>query len=51
MLTDADEVDAGLIGEDCFFDEVPNDLRVRQRLVIRSVGNVTEGVEAELDMR
>jgi len=49
MLADADEIDANLVGEDALFDEVADDLRRMQRLSVRTVGNITEGVETAFE--
>ena len=49
MLADADEIDADLVGEHGLLDEVADHLRVRQRLAVRTVGDVAEGVEAEFN--
>lgn len=49
MLAEADEVDASLIGQHGFVDQVANNLRRVQRLAIRAVGDVAEGIETEFD--
>ena len=49
MLADADEIDANLVGEDGLLDEVADDLRRMQRLSVRTVGDIAEGVETEFD--
>ena len=49
MLADADEIDADLVGEDALLDQVADDLRLMQRLSVRTVGDVTEGVEPQFD--
>ncbi len=38
MLADADEIDADLIGQHGFLDEVADHLRMRQRLAVRASG-------------
>ena len=47
VLTDAEEVDADLLGEDALFDDVPNRLGVGERAVLGVVGDVAEGVQPE----
>ena len=49
MLADADEIDANLVGEDGLLDEVADDLRRMQRLSVRTVGDIAEGVETEFE--
>jgi hypothetical protein len=49
MLAHADEIDADLVGEHGFLDEIADDLRGMQRFAVRTIGDVPEGVEAEFD--
>src|SRR5947209_11449329 len=49
MFADPDRIDTHLIGEDSLIDEIADDLRGVQRLSIRAIGDVAEGVEAEFD--
>jgi hypothetical protein len=49
MLADANKIDANLIGEDSLIDQVADDLRRMQRPAIRTVTDITEGVETEFD--
>ena len=49
VLADADGIDADLVGENRLLDEIADDLRGVQRLAVRSVGDVAEGVEAEFE--
>jgi len=49
MLADADGIDADLVGEDRLLDQVADHLRGRERPAVRACGDVTEGVETELD--
>jgi len=50
MLADADEIDADLIGKDALRNDVANDLRVRNQLAVRPLGDIAKGVEAEFEM-
>ena len=49
VLADADEVDADLVGQLGFGDDVAEDLGVRPRAAVGVEGDVAEGVEAQLD--
>ena len=49
MLADAEEIDAHLVGADAFLDDVADDLRLMQRPSVRTLGDVTEGVESQFD--
>jgi hypothetical protein len=49
MFADANEIDAGLIGQHSLVDEIADDLRAGKRLAVRPVGDVAEGVETEFD--
>jgi len=49
MLANTDEIDAHLVGENAFLDQVSDDLRLMQRPSVRTVGDVTEGVEPQFD--
>ncbi|OEI67360.1 hypothetical protein Cus16_2959 [Curtobacterium sp. ER1/6] len=48
VLTHADEVDADLVGEDGLVDDVADGLRVGPEGAVGALGDVAEGVEAEL---
>ena len=48
MFADTERVEAGLIGDHRLFDDVAQDLRLRQRLTVVREGHVTERVHAEL---
>src|SRR3954453_16234429 len=50
MLADADEIDFNLIGKNRLFDQVADHLRGMQRFSIRTIGNVTEGIQTEFDV-
>jgi hypothetical protein len=45
MLAEPDEIDAELVGEDSFIDDVANNLRMRFRRSILAHGNVAECIE------
>jgi hypothetical protein len=45
----ADGIDANLVGKHRLLDQVADHLRSRQRLAVRSVGDVAERVEAEFE--
>ena len=47
VFAHADEVQADLVGEHGLFDQVADDLRVRQRRARRVVGHVAEGIQSE----
>jgi hypothetical protein len=47
VLADAEEVDAGLLGEDAFLRHVADCLGVRQRLPVGVAVPVAEGVKPE----
>src|SRR5256885_139394 len=47
MLADPDEIHSDLIGKNRLLDKVADDLRGVERFSIRSVGNVTEGIQTE----
>jgi hypothetical protein len=47
VLSDSEEVDADLVGEDALFDDVPDRLRMREREVVFVMRDVAERVEAE----
>ena len=49
MFADAEEVDAGLVGEHRLLDKVADHLRMRQQVAVRAGGDVAEGVETELE--
>ncbi len=49
MLTEAEEVQAGLFGDVHRFERVADGLR-RGRLAVRAAGGVAEGVDAELEV-
>ena len=49
VLADADGIDTDLVGENRLLDEIADDLGGVQRLAVRSVGDVAEGVEAEFE--
>ena len=49
MFADAEEVEAEAIGEDRFVDDVADHLCLAAAAAVRVDGDVTEGVEAELD--
>ena len=50
MLTDADEIDACLIGKDPLIDEIADDLRGRKRLVVGTGGDVAKCIDAEFEL-
>jgi len=47
MLAEPDEIDAELVSEDSFVDDVANNLRMRLRRAILVQGNVAECIEPE----
>jgi hypothetical protein len=47
VLSDAEEVDADLVGQDTLLDDVPDRLGVRERVVVGVVGDIAERVEPE----
>ena len=49
VFADAEEVDADLVGEHAFGDDVADDLCVRQRLAVGADGDVAERVDAEFE--
>jgi hypothetical protein len=49
MLANADEIDANLVGENRFVQDVTNDVGVRQQLAVCVDGNVAECIDAEFD--
>src|ERR1700753_3129318 len=49
MLAEPEEIDADLIGEHAFLDEIADNLRRGERLAVRPVGDIAERVEAEFD--
>ena len=49
VLTDAEDVDADLVGEHGLLDDVADDLGVGQEVAVQVGLDVAEGVEAEFD--
>ena len=49
VFADAERVEADLIRDHRFFDDVAQHLRLRQRLAVGRQGDVAEGVHAELE--
>jgi hypothetical protein len=45
MLAEPDEIDAELVSEDSFVDDVANNLRMRLRRSVLAYGNVAECIE------
>jgi hypothetical protein len=50
VLADAEDIDAEGVGVDAFLDHVADDFRLRQRTAVGLMGNVAEGIEAELKL-
>lgn len=49
MFADTECVEAGLIRDHRFFDDVAQDLRLRQRLAVGRERHVAERIDAELE--
>jgi hypothetical protein len=50
MLPDAEEIDAQLIGENRFIDDVADHLRMRQQVAIGPRGDIAERIQPKLNM-
>src|SRR6185312_7320073 len=50
VFSKADEIDAELVGENCFAYDVSKHLGLRIRIAVGRAGNVAEGVESKLEL-
>ena len=48
VFAEADEVEAELVGQHGFVDDVADHLRVRERLPCAVLGDVAKGIQSEL---
>ena len=49
MLTDANEIEANLIGQHALFDDIAKCLRLREKYSVRANRYVAEGIKTQFD--